>query len=204
MEKLKMSPSEVLKSVVIEPIEQECLDRVFNYLISRDNSKPEEHKNKIGPGDILKVLLYLGLKPLKSEVALIIWEVDDDLDGYVSREEFQIMYKRCKSDETEAGLEPRKLFNLVQFLMFDKTFKGTVTVEDSLQILFVRHGRLNLDTEITAIFGESDKNPDGTEKAITFGEYVDKVNKRALAKQNEIMLKRKKKDVLCKRDEDDD
>ena len=38
-----MSPSEVLKSVVIEPIEQECLDRVFNYLISRDNSKPEEH-----------------------------------------------------------------------------------------------------------------------------------------------------------------
>jgi len=88
--------------------------------------------------------------------------------------------------------------------MFDKTFKGTVTVEDSLQILFVRHGRLNLDTEITAIFGESDKNPDGTEKAITFGEYVEKVNKRALAKQNEIMLKRKKKDVLAKRDEDDD
>ena len=112
------------------------------------------------------------------------------------------MYKRCISDKT--GLEPRKLFNLVQFLMFDKTFKGTVTVEDSLQILFVRHGRLNLDTEITAIFGESDKNPDGTEKAITFGEYVDKVNKRALAKQNEIMLKRKKKDVLAKRDEDDD
>jgi len=88
MEKLKMSPSEVLKTVVIEPIEQECLDRVFNYLISRDNSKPEEHKNKIGPGDVLKVLLYLGLRPLKSEVALIIWEVDDDLDGYVSREEF--------------------------------------------------------------------------------------------------------------------
>lgn len=190
MEKLKMSPSEVLKSVVIEPIEQECLDRVFNYLTSRDSSKPEEHKNKIGPGDVLKVLLFLGLKPLKSEVALIIWEVDDDLDGYVSREEFQIMYKRCKSDETETGLEPRKLFNLVQFLMFDKTFKGTVTVEDSLQILFVRHGRLNLDTEITAIFGDSDKNPDGTEKAITFGEYVDKVNKRALSKHNEVMKKR--------------
>ena len=93
-------------------------------------------------------------------------------------------------------MEPRKLFNLTQFLMFDKTFKGTVTVEDSLQILFVRHRRINLDREITAIFGDDDKNPDGTEKAITFGEYVDKVNKRALVKQNEILMKRKKKDVL--------
>ena len=83
-----MSPSEILKGVVIEPIEQECLDRVFGYLSSKDQQKPEEHQNKIGPGDILKVLLFLGLRPLKSEVALIIWEVDDDLDGYVSKEEF--------------------------------------------------------------------------------------------------------------------
>lgn len=65
-----------------------------------------------------------------SEVKLIIWEVDDDLDGYVSREEFQVMYKRCISDET--GLEPRKLFNLVQFLMYDSSFKGRVTVEETL------------------------------------------------------------------------
>ena len=90
------------------------------------------------------------------------------------------MYKRCISDDT--GLEPRKLFNLVQFLMYDKTFKGRVTVEETLQILFVRYGRENLDSEITAIFGEDDKNKDegGAEKEITFGEYVDKINKRAL------------------------
>ena len=61
---------------------------------------------------------------------LIIWEVDDDLDGYVSKEEFQVMYKRCIDDKTE--LEPRKLYNLVQFLMYDKTFKGKVTVEETL------------------------------------------------------------------------
>ena len=88
------------------------------------------------------------------------------------------MYKRCISDVT--GLEPRKLFNLVQFLMYDKQFKGTVTVEETLQILFVRHGRDNLDYEITAIFGEDEKNEDGSEKEITFGEYVEKINKRAL------------------------
>ena len=67
---------------------------------------------------------------MKSEVNLIIWEVDDDLDGYISKEEYQTLYKRCISDDT--GLEPRKMFNLVQFLMYDKTFKGRVTVEETL------------------------------------------------------------------------
>ena len=32
MDKLKQSPAELLKLVQIKPIEQECLDRVFNYL----------------------------------------------------------------------------------------------------------------------------------------------------------------------------
>ena len=149
------------------------MDRVFEYLIDKDHSKPKDHKNKIGPGDLLIVLNFLGLKPLKSEVNLIIWEVDDDLDGYISKEEYQTLYKRCISDET--GLEPRKMFNLVQFLMYDKNFKGRVTVEETLQILYVRYGRENLDNEITAIFGEDEKNEDGSEKEITFGEYVDKI-----------------------------
>ena len=51
-------------------------------------TKPKDHKNKIGPGDLLIVLNFLGLRPLKSEVNLIIWEVDDDLDGYISKEEY--------------------------------------------------------------------------------------------------------------------
>ena len=44
----------------------------------------------------------------------------------------------------------------------------------------MRNGRENLDKEITAIFGDEEKNPDGTEKQISFGEYVDKLNCRAL------------------------
>ena len=120
---------------------------------------------------------------MRSEVNLIIWEVDDDLDGYVSKEEFQTMYKRCISDES--GLEPRKLYNLVQFLMYDKTFKGRVTVEETLQILYVRYKRDRLDEQITFIFGDDEKNDDGSEKEITFGEYVDKMNKRALKEQQE-------------------
>jgi hypothetical protein len=95
-----------------------------------DPNKIPKDKDKIGPGDLMRVLTFLGCKPLRSEVNLIIWEVDDDLDGFVSREEYQTMYKRCISDKT--GLEPRKLYNLVTFLMYDRTFKGRVTVEETL------------------------------------------------------------------------
>ena len=193
MEKLKQSPWEILKTVQIKPIEQESLDRVFDYLIKQDPTKPDKKQNMIGPGDLTKVLTFLGCKPLNSEVKLIIWEVDDDLDGYVSKDEYQTMYKRCISDTT--GLEPRKLYNLVQFLMYDKTFRGRVTVEETLQILFVRHGRENLDGEITAIFGDEEKNKDGSEKEITYGEYVSKINKRALEKQQKRVEARRKGQV---------
>jgi hypothetical protein len=44
----------------------------------------------------------------------------------------------------------------------------------------VRYGRERLDDEIKAIFGEDEKNTDGSEKEITYGEYVEKINKRAL------------------------
>ena len=158
-------------------------------MIRQDPNKKKEFQDKIGPTDLLKVLTFLGLKPLKAEVALIIWEVDEDLDGYISKEEYMTMYKRVISDVT--GLELRKLFNLVQFLMYDKTFRGKVTVEETLQIMYVRHGRENLDAEITAIFGENETNPDGSEKVITFGEYIEKVNAEALKafqKSREIVV----------------
>ena len=90
MEKLKMSPAEKLKEVVIKPIEQECLDRVFDYLINKDKD-PKRDRNamdKITYMDLARVLQYLGCKPSANEVRLIIWEIDDDLDGFVCREEF--------------------------------------------------------------------------------------------------------------------
>ena len=178
MDKLKTSPAEQLKNVEIQTIEQEQLDRVFEWLCEKDTNKEEKYRNMIGSMDIARALQKLNLRPSKAEVDLIIWEVDDDLDGYVNKQEFQTMYKRCISDEY--NLEPRKLYNLVQFLMYDKTRKGTVTVEETLQILFVRHGRNKLDQEIKHIFGDQEKNTDGSEREITYGEYVEKINQRAL------------------------
>ena len=64
--------------------------------------------------------------------------------------------------------------------MFDKDDKAKVTVEDTLQILFVRYGRDGLNEEINQIFGDNEKNEDGREKEITYPEYVAKINRRAL------------------------
>ncbi len=88
------------------------------------------------------------------------------------------MYKRCISDQS--GLEPRKLYNLVVFLMYDKEFKCRVTVEDTLQLLYVRYGRERLDDEIQAIFGENEKTNEGNEKFIEYHEYIEKINHRAM------------------------
>ena len=56
----------------------------------------------------------------------------------------------------------------------------------------MRYGRQDLNSEITAIFGDEEKLPDGSEKYISFGEYVDKINKRALVDQQERMKKKNK------------
>ena len=125
--------------------------------------------------------------------------MDDDLDGYVSYDEFLTMYKRCIVSQKLARdhglhpeLEPRKLFDLVQFMMYDKTYKGRVTVEETLQILFVRHGREKLDEEIKSIFGDEEKNADGSDKEITFKEYLEKIQSRALDEHLAILEKLRK------------
>ena len=180
MEKLKTSPAEVLKTVEIQTIEQEQLNRVFDFLCSRDTTKTD-NLDKISAMDIARTLQFLGCRPTRADVDLIIWEVDDDLDGFVSKTEFETMYKRCISDRED--LEPRQLYNLVTFLMYDKDFKGRVTIEETLQILFVRHGRKNLDEEIKAIFGEEERNRETSEEpSITYSEYVNKITRRALNK----------------------
>lgn len=61
------------------------------------------------------------------------------------------MYKRCISDKS--GLEPKSLFHLVQFLMYCKKGKFTITVEDTLELLYVSLGREDLTGKIKDLFG---------------------------------------------------
>jgi hypothetical protein len=82
--------------------------------------------------------------------------VDENLDGFVDEKEFELMYKRCIEDDT--GLEPKTLFNLVQFLMFSVAdtssskgesdssneqpkFKREITAEDTYFLIYGRIDR---------------------------------------------------------------
>ena len=55
MEKLKQSPAEILKSVEIQSIEQEQLNRVFDFLTTRDTTK-QDNLDKISAMDIARAL----------------------------------------------------------------------------------------------------------------------------------------------------
>ena len=59
---------------------------------------------------------------------------------------------------TPAGYEPRRLFNVVQFVMNDKEGSGNVSLEGAMQILYLRYGRGLLDAQLEEIFGTSDLN----------------------------------------------
>jgi Ca2+-binding EF-hand superfamily protein len=178
----KKSPDEIIEGVSIYQVEREALERVFSIFTSKsDNKDSLQGASRFGWKEVYQVLKELGCPMSKQDVQLMIWEVDEDLDTYVSKEEFETMFKRCVYDKT--GLEPRKLFNLVQFMMFDKSNLKSITVEDTLELIFVRYGMEVLEDEIKALFGNDEKQPDGTEKRITFPQYLEQINQKNISQR---------------------
>lgn len=51
----------------------------------------------------------------------------------------------------------------------------------------IKNGFVTTNVCAFAVCSEDEKNPDGSEKEITYGEYVDKINRRALEEQKKIM-----------------
>lgn len=62
----------------------------------------------------------------KSYVEDLIWQVNDNLDGSISYEEFEMSFVRARNDRS--GMEPAELFYLTCFLMFDMECSGKVSV----------------------------------------------------------------------------
>ncbi len=52
-------------------------------------------------------------------------------------------------------------------------------------------------------YSDEEKNGDGSEKEITYGEYVDKINRRALEEQKKIMAARMKGELKNKGEKDE-
>ena len=130
---------------------------------------------KVSPVDLRSALTALGKQCSKREIADMIWEVDENLDGCVDWEEFLTMFERNIMDTS--GLEPFQLFNVVQFMMYDKDNSGNVTVDETMHMLYARYGKQHLESQMKALFGEDLKTADG-DGELSFEEYLKAVSMR--------------------------
>jgi Ca2+-binding EF-hand superfamily protein len=170
------------------------------------NKEDEEVKHKkknrkrFSKKALRKVIRTLCEEFAKDELEGMIWEADDNLDGYVSEKEFINMYKKCITDENEE--EGKKMFYLIQFLMFDKDEKHEITIEDTLEILCARNPN-NVDQALDNIFDE-DINEDNTNKkkqkvkkeSVRFLEYAQRMHDLSMKKRKEIA---NAKNILCEK-----
>ena len=135
--------------------------------------------------------LYTNKKYPPEEIEQMIWEVDEDMDGKVSKYEMEKMYKRCIVDKEE--LEPKKLFYFILFLMFDKENKRSINEEDTLEILRVRHrSDKEFNDSINEIFnpnGIKKKNVDDDER-LNYEDFVKIMMDLVLKKRDLVKDKR--------------
>lgn len=168
--------------VMPSKLELDALKRVFHWM---DVNKDE----LIDAEDLAAVLNKLRYEQRdlrhtqRREIELMIWEVNDDLDGKVTWEEFVRMYQRCVADET--GFEPRRLYLLASFLLYDKDFTGEITVESTLDVLYVLFGSEGMKEQIKMIFGIDDPESgglgaDGKELRINYNDYLSRQQARLL------------------------
>ena len=163
----------------------------------KDPEKEEEklRHDRFGKKALRKIFKKLTGTFNKKDIELMIWEVDTNLNGYISYDEYERMYKRCVVDKKE--LEPKKLYTLVQFLMFDKEHKGYITEEDTLEVLCVRNNN-GLDNAINDIFMEEIKDEKGRiirtknkRESINYEEFSERMHSLSLRQRTLFMNKKK-------------
>ena len=163
----------------------------------KDPEKEEEklRHERFGKKALRKIFKKLTGTFNKKDIELMIWEVDTNLNGYISYDEYEKMYKRCVIDKKE--LEPKKLYTLVQFLMFDKEHKGYITEEDTLEVLCVRNNN-GLDNAINDIFMEEIKDEKGKiirtknkRETINYEEFSERMHSLSLRQRTLFMNKKK-------------
>ena len=163
--------------------------------IEEEKKKEKEKLNKFGKKALRKIFKKLTSTFNKNDINLMIWEVDTNLDGYIDYNEYENMYKRCVIDEKER--EPKKLYHLIQFLMFDKEKKGYITEEDTLEVLCIRNTN-GLDNAINDIFGietnENGKKIIKKRETLNYVEFADIMHKLNLKKRMQLMNKKK---IFC-------
>ena len=135
------------------------LRTVFDTLDTDGNGKIEFK-------ELHSMLVKLEYKCNRQEVEDMIWEVDENGDKAVDWEEFTLMFARARADTT--GYEPRKLYNIVEFMMHDKDGGGTIDMDECMEILYRRCGMEDLEKRTNAYFKPSEGNTE-----ITLTEYLE-------------------------------
>mmetsp|Transcript_4714 Transcript_4714/g.6068 ORF Transcript_4714/g.6068 Transcript_4714/m.6068 type:complete len:225 (+) Transcript_4714:32-706(+) len=183
----------------IKPHEERALRRVYNQLsgraaraklereIDRATNPDQEaelrdqlavvnaQKSKISSLDLSEMLRSLGRPSTKRYIWDMIWEADEDIEGSIAYEDIKLVFQRNISDRT--GLEPSKLYNLVQFMIFDSNENGKVSVDETMAFLHARYGREGLEFKLKELFGR-DMVESGTEGGeIDFLTYLEAVNR---------------------------
>jgi len=161
----------------IKALHEESVPKIEE-LSSKIADFDKDPNRKIRAPDLNECLRGLGYKASKKEVEDMIWEVDENLDGMVDWGEFKLMFSRNMNDHT--GLEPFQLFNLVQFMMYDKDNSGNVTVDETMHMLYTRYGRDNLEHQMKTLFGEDLKTADG-DGELSYSEFLGAMNVRPSA-----------------------
>jgi calmodulin len=142
----------------------------------------------IDPEELEEQLILLGYEPARGEAADMIWEVDDRVAGNVTWRQFKGVYQRVRDDGRQAGRrlrgadsggddaglsafdgkEPRRLYNVIEFMIFDIDNDGAIDLTEVMHLFYQRYGS-------TELFKDRGDIKNGNKQAahdITFPEFV--------------------------------
>jgi calmodulin len=97
-------------------------------------------------------------------------QVDEDGDRLIDWENFVNLYVRCRRDKT--GCEPKRLFNLIEFMINDKDGGGTINEDEIMEVLYHRYGKDAMQKMTDEVF----KHDREGEKELDFQEFLAIVN----------------------------
>lgn len=131
----------------------DVLEKMQELKLARPRRRETEESD--GTGDSARVK-----KVSRRGVEEMVWEVDENLDGFLDWQEFKLMFNRNITDRT--GLEPSRMvrfitdlicgtitliwhclqFNLSQFLIYDSKSHGCITVDETMHLLYARYSAI--------------------------------------------------------------